>query len=903
MSPERWQQVKQLFHAVLERAPGERSEFLAQACVSDPELRTEVESLISAHHQPPVFIDRPAFEPSATVHSGDHEEPLITQVLGPYKILRKIGKGGMGEVYLARDTRLGRSVALKLLRHDVTARPARVQRFQQEARAASALNHPNILTIHEVGQISGRHFIATEFVDGKTLSALLAGGRMNLGEALEVVLQVASALSAAHEAGIIHRDIKPENIMRRPDGYVKVLDFGLAKLVEWQTSSDETGSDFETVQTDPGLVMGTINYMSPEQARGQDVDARTDIFSLGVVFFEMITGHLPFIGVTRFELLISLLEKDLLKLDDYIPDAPAALQQIINRMLAKDLQQRYQTTRELLGDLKCLKQELQLVTPLDYSISPSTSNDSSGQRRRKNSDDQPAANTGSVRAHTTERRRAHVTETLKRYRYGLGVAVAALILAVAGLALIWRLAKTNTGAIDSVAVLPFVNAAADPQMEYLPDGITESITRSLAQLPQLRVMARSTVFSYRGRQVDPRQVGKDLGVRAVVTGSVLERGEQFVIQAELVNASDGSLLWGYQYQRPLADIFAVQEDIAREISKKLRLGLSGEQSQQLAKRYTENVQAYRLYLLGRYNFHQFSEESGFKALSYFNQTIKLDPNYTLAYTGVADIYSNFSAQYLTPSEAMPKAREAALKALELDDTLAEAHYSNALVKWWADWDWQGTERELKRAIELDPNLVIAHSSYADFLSRFERFDEALIEARRAQQSDPLSAYASSMIGLILYRSRQYDRAIEQYHKTIDLDPSFAWSYADLGSCLAQKGQYQEAIAEMQKGLALNRHVAILCRLGYLYALSGRRSEAIEILTDLERQSKRRRVSPANLAMIDVGLGERDRAFARLRQAYDEHSDHILALRVSPIFDSVREDPRFTKLLRDIGLIQ
>lgn len=902
MSPERWQQVKQLFHAALERAPGERSEFLAQACVSDPELRMEVESLISAHHQPPVFIDRPAFEPSTTVHSGEHEEPLITQVMGPYKILRKLGKGGMGEVYLARDTRLGRSVALKVLRHDVTARPARVQRFQQEARAASALNHPNILTIHEVGQVDGRHFIATEFVDGKTLSALLAaGGRMSLDEALEVVLQVASALSAAHEAGIIHRDIKPENIMRRPDGYVKVLDFGLAKLIEWQTSSNETEpDDFETVQTDPGLVMGTINYMSPEQARGQDVDARTDIFSLGVVFFEIITGHLPFVGLTRFELLISLLEKDLLQLADYVPDAPAALQQIINRMLAKDLQQRYQTARELLGDLKCLKQELQLETPPDYSVSRSNSNDASGQRQ--NSDDQRAANTGSVRAHTTRRRAANVTAMLKRYRYGLAIAVAALILAVAGLALSWRLGRTNTGTIDSVAVLPFVNAAADPQMEYLPDGITESITRSLAQLPQLRVMARSTVFSYRGRQVDPRQVGKDLNVRAVVTGSVLERGEQLVIQAELVNASDGSLLWGYQYQRPLADIFAVQEDIAREISKKLRLGLSGEQSQQLAKRYTENVQAYRLYLLGRYNFHQFTEESGFKALSYFNQTIKLDPNYTLAYTGVADIYSNFSAQYLTPGEAMPKARGAALKALELDDTLAEAHYSNALVKWWADWDWQGAEREFKRAIELDPNLVIAHSSYADFLSRFERFDEALIEARRAQESDPLSAYASSVIGLILYRSRQYDRAIEQYHKTIELDPSFAWPYADLGSTLAQKGQYQEAIAEMQKGLALNRHVAILCRMAYLYALSGRRSEALEILTDLERQSKQRRVSPANLAMIDIGLGEKERALARLRQAYDEHSDHVLSLRVSPIFDSLRADPRFTKLVRDIGLV-
>jgi TolB-like protein/Flp pilus assembly protein TadD len=483
----------------------------------------------------------------------------------------------------------------------------------------------------------------------------------------------------------------------------------------------------------------------------------------------------------------------------------------------------------------------------------------------------------------------------------IALALALIALALAGLLWGRRLFATRGGAIDSVAVLPFANASNDPQMEYLPDGITESLIDSLSQLPALTVMARSTVFTYRGREADPRQVGEALKVRAVVTGRVERRGERLLIHAELVNASNGARLWGEQYQRSLADLPAVQDDITREISAALRLRLSGAQQRQIAKRQTADSEAYQLYLRGNHLYYQETRASQEKALEYFNKAVALDPSYALAYAGIAHVYATFSAQYLPPSEAMPKARQAALTAIQLDEALPEAHFSLALVKLWGDWDWVGAERELKRAIELNSNFVNGRVTYANLLVQRGRFEDAEREIRLAKQLDPLSARLGSAEGRIFYSARRFDQAIAQHRKTLELYPNNFGFHRALGLIFSQQGRNQEAINEMRQALALSSHYTNRAWAAYVYARAGQRVEALKILRELEGLSKRERVSPAYIARIHIGLGEKDRAFEWLRKAYEERSDHLLNIGVDPVYDPLRSDPRFIELLRGVGL--
>jgi TolB-like protein/Tfp pilus assembly protein PilF len=480
----------------------------------------------------------------------------------------------------------------------------------------------------------------------------------------------------------------------------------------------------------------------------------------------------------------------------------------------------------------------------------------------------------------------------------------ALGLAIAG-AVIGRQWFLSPGeAIDSIAVLPFANASDDPQMEYLPDGLTESLIVSLSKLPRLKVTASNTVFTFKGRQVDPRQVGKSLQVRAVLIGRVQRQGERLVIDVELVDAMDGSRLWGEKYQRPLNDILVVQEEIAREISVGLRLRLSGDEQRRLAKRHTENHAAYQLYIKGRYFHLQSTRESHQRALDLFNQAIALDPRYALAHTGVADVYAELSGQYLPPNQAMPLAKQAALTAIALDEALPEAHYALAIIKWWGDWDWVGAEREFQRALALNSNFPTALAHYAQFLAYQERFDEALRAARRAVELDPFSAHSNNKLTHVFLLARQYDRAIEQCRETIDLNPSGAWvswAHGGLGRTLSYLNRHEEAIAELEEAARINRHDATLSFLGYAYAAAGRRDQARQILRELKTQSTRRRVSPIYIARIYVGLGDREQALGWLRKGYDEHSDHALSLRADPIYDSLRSDPRFSEMLRGIGL--
>lgn len=921
MTPERWQQIKDLLQAALERPSAERATWLAAQCGADVELRQEVESLLATSDTADDFLRRPLINYSTTPSLPVSGELLVGQSVGPYKIEQRIGAGGMGIVYRAHDARLDRPVALKLLPPLFMNDAERVRRFRQEARAISALNHPNILTIHEIGEASAStgqtHFIATEFVAGHTLRTALKEGHLTLGIVLDVLIQTATALTAAHQAGIVHRDIKPENIMVRPDGVVKVLDFGLAKL----TSNKPTArpSAFSTAHTNPGLIMGTVSYMSPEQARGLEVDERSDIFSLGVVMYELLTGQPAFVGETTGDLLVALLEHEPVPLAQRAPTLPTALPNIVQRCLAKDCAARYQKCADLLADLKALKQELELAAhlkrPGDTPVNAASLSLPVGQLShpqtvaRPSTEEQPTAATIPPSPRPTKQTLRWFRQQLRSKNALAGALGLAILLA--GGALAWRrwnaeksAATENTQAITSIAVLPFVNVLNDPQMDYLTDGVTEGIIDNLSQVAPLQVLARSTVYSYRARnkdrELDPREAGRVLNVRAVLLGRVQRQGERLLIRVELVDAADGKLLWSEQYPRPMTDLVAVQGQISREISDKLRLRLSGVQEQQIAKRHTSNSEAYQLYLLGRHYQLQATRASLGKALEAFQQAIALDPSYALAYTGVAEYYAAASAQYLPPSQAIPKARIAAETALRLDDTLPEGHFVMARVHFY-DWKWVEAEREIKRTLALYPNHELAHSFYVNILLPQKRFDEALREARLAKKLNPLAEQASISLGAVFLFMRQYDEALQHFRDALELSQNNGVRRALLGRALVPQGKYVEAIAEFRQAFETDPQPTYRAWLAYGYARAGQREEALKLLRELEAQARRERVSPIYFARIYAGLGEKEKALDWLQKTFDEHSDHILIVGQEPVYDPLRAEPRFQAILRGIGL--
>jgi serine/threonine protein kinase/tetratricopeptide (TPR) repeat protein len=814
-------------------------------------------------------------------------------VLSHYRVLSHLGTGGMGEVYLAEDMRLGRKVALKLLPAEFIQNQERLLRFEQEARAASALNHPNIITIFDVGRAENLHFIATEFIEGETLRHQLAKAKITLTRALDIAIQVAGALAAAHQAGIVHRDIKPENIMLRPDGYVKVLDFGLAKLTEPETCDSESPTR-ATVQTETGVVVGTVSYMSPEQVRGVTVDARTDIFSLGAVLYETVAGVGPFDGPSKSEVIAAILDREPAPLARYARDVSNEVERIVSKALRKDREARYQTAKDFQIDLKSLKDDLEFEAKRVRTSQAS----SSGTKAIAGGGEAAAVESVPPPVPQVTSSAEYLVTEIKRHRMSTILVLALLLLAVIGAIYI----QTRSGkTINSLAVLPFVNVTADPNTEYLSDGITESLINSLAQLPNLTVMSRSSVFQYKGRELDVQEAGRRLKVQAVLTGRVSQRGDDLSISAELVDVRNNSHLWGEQYQRKLSDILPLQRNIASEISEKLRVRLTGAEKDRLTKKYTENTEAYQLYLKGRYFAAKFTKEGLDKGLDYFNQAIAKDPTYALAYDGVAYYYVTAADWFLSPREAMPKAKAAAQSALEIDNALSEAHTSLAIVYYWYDYDWAAAERELKRALELNPNDASAHQFYGSYLAWTGRVDEGIAEAKRAIELDPLSPQVNTYMGVNLYFARRYEEATRQLQEVVRANPNYWWAHVFLGRCYEQTGRLPEAIAEFQKAKLIEDAIPeIDASLGHAYALSGKRSEAEKVIETLKQRSTRSYVSPYNMAIVYAGLGEKEETLQWFDKAYEERPYYLVWLKVDPDLDNLRSDSRFVALLRRVG---
>jgi TolB-like protein len=802
---------------------------------------------------------------------------MIGQTISHYRIVGKLGSGGMGVVFEAEDLQLGRHVALKFLPDELSHDPQALERFQREARSASALNHPNICTIYEIGEDGGRRFIAMELLEGMPLNVRIAGRPLPTEQIVDLAIQVADALDAAHAKGIVHRDIKPANIFVTARGQAKILDFGLAKqspALPKGVGAIPTSTGSPTVEhlTSPGSALGTIAYMSPEQARGQDLDGRTDLFSLGAVLYEMATGAHAFKGNTTAVLFDSILHAAPIAPVRLNPELPDELERTINKLLEKDRELRYQSAAEVRADLKRLRRETE-----------------SGRS---------AATLPAVTEKASPR---------KHWVAAVAALVVLIAMAAAGI-WYWR-AKSSAVQIESIAVIPFANVGGNADADFLSDGLTESLIAGLAHVPQLKVKSRNSVFRYKGKEVDVQKVGKELTVDALLTGRVVQRGDSIQVSADLTNVQDNTEIWGEQYERKANDIISLQQQIAGDIADKLRSKLSGAEKQQVTKQGTQNQEAYQLYVKGRYYWNKRTFAEIKTAISCFNHALDKDPAYALAYAGLADAYGVLPSYGGDPKEVTPKSDAAARKALELDPTLASPHAVLAADKAAVDWDFAGSEAEFRRAIELDPSNATTHQWYSEMLDGLPgRTKEAIDEANRAHELDPLSPIIAGSRGMAYAADRQYGRAIEILKRVLADNPTFGRAHSGLASVCWAEHKYPEAIQEFKSGSQLEGDKNYM---EWAEALDkgfrsggwpGALHQGIEVSL-AQRRAKAEYVSPYGIAALYADLGDKDHAFEWLTTAYRERDGSLSALPTDFQFDSLRSDPRYAELVRKIGFPQ
>ena len=852
------QRIEEIVLTALPLEGERRSAYLDSVCGADRDLRSEVESLLAQESRADGFLETPALDKAARALAATDSAKLDGRTVGPYRIESLLGAGGMGEVYRGLDTRLRRPVALKFLGRELVSDPLAVERFEREARAASALSHPNICTVYDVGEMDGRPFIAMEYLEGQNLRARLGGSSLPARTALEYAIQIAHGLAAAHQKGIVHRDLKPENLWVTREGLIKILDFGLAKVSEPAPLPEAATL---SMATEPGRVMGTAGYMSPEQIRGQAVDHRIDIFSFGAILHEMLAGSRAFQGASRIDTLIAILNTDPPDLTD------PALNRLVRRCLEKEPAKRFQSA----GDLVLHLEEVLAAPPR------TSAGEHVGVRKTR----RRALQIGGVAA-------------------SVGVAGVAWALLPAN----WRARLTGSGGprITRLAVLPLTNMSGDSEQEYFADGMTDLLITDLGQIGALRVISRPSAMQFKGAKQPLPEIARRLGVEAVVVGSVQSSKNRVRITAQLVDGATDQQMWSRVYERDLTDVLSLQSEVARAIAGEIQARVTPEEAGRLTRNRKVIPEALDAYLFGRYYWDKFTGDSIDKAIGYFEQAIQLDPNYAAAYGGLAECWAGYLFEDARPwAETIPKAREAAVKALAIDDTLAESHEAMAIV-YYQEWNWKGVEEQVKKAFALNSSFPTSHMLYCNLTRHLGRAEESIAQAKLALEADPLGMLTNQMLGDAYANARRWDQAIAQFQKALDLHSNDTSSQYQLGWAYVYSGAYDKGIEAVRASQSGDVPTELSPDLAQINAMTGKRNQARQTLTQLLELSKKYPISPSLIALIYVSLDEREQALAWLEKAFQLHSSVMTWLKVDPRFDRIRPEPKFQDLMRRVGLI-